>query len=199
MLQEENVMEHPPMIGKNIQKIRNSQNLTLNVLSERSGVSKAMLSQIESNKVNPTIATVWKIAQGLGIEIQALLEGTDEPKRKFHINRYENITTLDTDEKGVPIHVLSPLSMVEDLELYMLTSDLGAALHSEPHFPNSEEFITVIKGHIKVTAGVNTTELKKGDFIAYHCDVEHTIENIGTGSAQIHMAVRYNNSPASGL
>ena len=56
-------MENPPMIGKNIQRIRNSRKLTLNVLSERSGVSKAMLSQIESDKVNPTVATVWKIAQ----------------------------------------------------------------------------------------------------------------------------------------
>ncbi|MDK2860533.1 MAG: hypothetical protein PWP25_1719, partial [Sphaerochaeta sp.] len=37
-------METPPMIGKNIQRIRTSRKLTLNVLSERSGVSKAMLS-----------------------------------------------------------------------------------------------------------------------------------------------------------
>ena len=191
-------MDHPPLIGKNIQKIRNSQNLTLNVLSERSGVSKAMLSQIESNKVNPTIATVWKISQGLGVEIHALLEGTDEPKRKFSINRYENIVTLDTDEEGVLIHVLSPLSMVGDLELYMLTFEPGAILRSDPHFPNSEEFITVIKGQVKVTAGKNVTELRKGDFIAYHCDVDHSIENSGTGKTVVHMVVRYNKSSATG-
>ena len=56
-------MQTPPMIGKNIQRIRSARKLTLNVLSERSGVSKAMLSQIESDKVNPTVATVWKIAR----------------------------------------------------------------------------------------------------------------------------------------
>ncbi len=192
-------MDHPPMIGKNIQKIRNSQNLTLNVLSERSGVSKAMLSQIESNKVNPTIATVWKISQGLGIEIHAILEGAKEPKRKFNVNRYENIVILNTDEEGVLIHVLSPLSMVEDLELYMLTFDPGAVLSSEPHFPNSEEFITVIKGQVKVTAGKNVTELKKGDFIAYHCDVDHSIKNSGTGKTVVHMVVRYNKSSVTGF
>ncbi len=187
------------MIGKNIQKVRTGQNLTLNVLSERSGVSKAMLSQIEANKVNPTIATVWKIAQGLGVEIHALLEGTGGPKRKFHVNRYENITTLDTDEEGVLIHVLSPLSMVEDLELYMMTFDSGARLDSEAHFPNSEEFLTVIRGHIEVKAGNNRSELKRGDFIAYHCDVEHSICNLGKGEAVVHLVVRYNNSPGVGI
>ena len=54
-------MEHPPMIGKNIQKLRTARSLTLNVLSERSGVSKAMLSQIESNKVNSPISTLSKV------------------------------------------------------------------------------------------------------------------------------------------
>jgi len=73
-------MENPPMIGKNIQRIRSSRKLTLNVLSERSGVSKAMLSQIESDKVNPTVATVWKIARGLNVELNDLLDTDDQPK-----------------------------------------------------------------------------------------------------------------------
>ena len=78
-------MQTPPMIGKNIQRIRSSRKLTLNVLSERSGVSKAMLSQIESDKVNPTVATVWKIARGLNVELNDLLEADDEPTRVFSL------------------------------------------------------------------------------------------------------------------
>jgi len=185
-------MDKPPMIGKNIQQLRNTQGLTLNVLSERSGVSKAMLSQIESDKVNPTIATVWKIAQGLGVEIHTLLAGSSEPKRKFQVNRYENITTLDTDDEGVHIHVLSPLSMVEDLEMYILTFDAHATQNSEAHFPKTEEFLTVLKGHIRIKAGSNTSDLRKGDFISYHCDIEHSIENIGNSEAKVHLVVRYN-------
>ncbi len=185
-------MEKPPKIGKNIQQLRNSQGFTLNVLSERSGVSKAMLSQIESDKVNPTVATVWKISQGLSVEIHALLAGSVVPKRKFLINRYENITTLDTDAEGVHIHVLSPLSMVEDLEMYILTFEPKKKLESDAHFPKTEEFLTVVKGHVRVKAGENVGDLKKGDFITYHCDVEHTIENIGNSEAKVHLVVRYN-------
>lgn len=101
-------MQTPPMIGKNIQRIRTSRKLTLNVLSERSGVSKAMLSQIESDKVNPTVATVWKIAKGLNVELNDLLEGIDEPTRVFSLNPATNDgTKLEKRKDGITIKILS--------------------------------------------------------------------------------------------
>jgi transcriptional regulator with XRE-family HTH domain len=185
-------MEPPPKIGKNIQKLRNARNLTLNVLSERSGVSKAMLSQIESDKVNPTIATVWKIAKGLGVDLPDLLDADGTIKRKFVVNRSEAIKILDTAEHGVTIKVFSPLEMAGDLEIYMLIFDPKSVLSSEPHFPGTEEFLTVIKGSITVQAGENISELHKGDFLAYHADITHTItNNAGTTNAVVHMVVRY--------
>ena len=184
-------MENPPMIGKNIQKIRMRNSLTLNVLSERSGVSKAMLSQIESDKVNPTVATVWKIARGLGVDLQDLLDVEAGPKRKFVINRSEMSASLDTGENGVMIKVLSPLEMAGDIEVYILLFDSKCSLPSEPHYSGTEEYLTVLKGSVKVTAGNNTTELHKGDFLAYHCDIFHTIENASASPAVVHMVVRY--------
>jgi transcriptional regulator with XRE-family HTH domain len=188
---EGETMQKPPRIGKHIQGFRNTQGLTLNVLSERSGVSKAMLSQIEADKVNPTVATVWKIAQGLGVEINQLLGGENRTKRIFHVNRSENITVLDTDDEGVHIRVLSPLNMVEDLEMYLIRFDADARLESEPHFPKTEEYLTVLSGEVRVRAGDRTAELKSGDFISYHCDIEHAIENSGSTEAEIHLVVRY--------
>lgn len=183
----------PPVIGKNMQSLRKQQNLTLDVLAEKSGVSKAMLSQIESEKVNPTVATVWKIAQGLGVEINELLKGETVSPRRFKVLREDRITRLDSDEPGVHIKVLSPISMVEDLEMYYVTFRPRGILRSEPHFPNTEEFLTVIRGEVRVQAGENTSDLKAGDFITYHCDVPHSIENLSAGDeAEVHMVVRFN-------
>lgn len=184
----------PPHIGRNIQRIRKEQGLTLDVLSEKSGVSKAMLSQIESEKVNPTVATVWKIAQGLQVEINGLLEGGDGPARRFHVMREDQITTLETDESGLHMKVLSPISMVEDLEMYLLTFEPGGLLRSAPHFPRTEEYLTVFSGSVRVTAGDNVSEVHAGDFVSYHCDIEHTIENTSGDEAQIHLVVRFNKS-----
>ena len=180
-----------PLIGKNIQAIRKKQNLTLGVLAEKSGVSKAMLSQIEADKVNPTVAMVWKIAQGLGVEIQDLLSGGAEFVRKFKVTRKDSITTLDTKHDEVHLQVLSPVSTVEDIEMYLLTFKPKGSLQSAPHFPKTEEYLTIIKGEVRVSAGEHTAELKEGDFINYHCDIDHAISNIGNAEAVVHMVVRF--------
>jgi XRE family transcriptional regulator, regulator of sulfur utilization len=179
------------MIGGNIRRFRKEAGLTLDVLAERSGVSKAMLSQMEAEKVNPTVATVWKISQGLDVDINRLLEGAEGPVRKFHVTSRDSITTLDTDEDGLHIRVLTPIQMVEDLEMYLLTFSRGGALRSGPHFPRTEEFLTVIRGSIRVRAGDRDAQLGEGDFIRYQCDVEHDIENTAAGESEVHMVVRF--------
>ena len=133
-------MQTPPMIGKNIQRIRTARRLTLNVLSERSGVSKAMLSQIEGDKVNPTVATVWKIAKGLNVELNDLLEGVDEPTRVFSLNpASDDGSKLEKRKDRITIKILSPLSSVEDLEMYLLTFEPNSTLASEPHVAGSQD------------------------------------------------------------
>jgi quercetin dioxygenase-like cupin family protein len=150
-----------------------------------------MLSQIESEKVNPTVATVWKIARGLDVDINELLEGSSGPVRRFHLTRENDITVLDTDEAGLHMKVLTPLSMAEDLEMYLLTFSPDGALRSNPHFPRTEEFLTVFDGRIRVTVGDRSEELGAGDFIRYQCDVDHDIENVGESEAIVHMVVRF--------
>ena len=181
----------PPSIGKNTKKERLYQQLTMDDLAAASGVSKAMLSQIESDKVNPTIATMWKIAHALKVDFNVLLKGEGEKTRKFTVNRREDITTLDASAEGVYIKVLSPISMSEDLELYTLTFKPKAILCSIPHYPETEEYLTVLRGKVKVTAGAKSAVLHEGDVLVYQCDIEHTIENISTKESMLYMVVRF--------
>lgn len=183
----------PIHIGRNIKTIREKHHITQSILAERCGVSKSMLIQIESEKVNPTIATVWKIAKGLDVDVESLLTGQEHLQRTFSVSRKEDITRLETEEEGVHIRVLSPLSMAEDLEMYILTFQKGQSLPSSPHAARTKEFLTVLKGGIRVKAGENEAELFKGDFIHYHADVEHTIENNFDGETEIYMVVRFHN------
>jgi transcriptional regulator with XRE-family HTH domain len=181
----------PPSIGKNVKQERSGQKLSLDELSIASGVSKAMLSQIESGKVNPTVATMWKIAHGLGVEFNVLMKGEGEKIRRFDINRKEDITTLDTDEEGAHIKVLSPVTMAEDLELYLLTFAPAGALHSQAHYSGTEEYLTVLAGRVKVSVGDKTTILNEGDVLIYQCDIEHSIENLADIEAKIYLVVRF--------
>ena len=82
--------------------------------------------------------------------------------------------------------------MVEDLEMYLLSFEAGGALNSGAHFPKTEEYITVTEGKVRISAGDNTTELEAGDFASYHCDIDHSIENLNNGPSTVHLVVRFN-------
>jgi XRE family transcriptional regulator, regulator of sulfur utilization len=181
----------PPLIGQNIKRLRKEQQMTLDMLCEKSGVSKAMLSQIEAQKVNPTIATVWKIARGLDVDLESLLHGGGASASKFSVTRSVAITTLDTSSDGPRIRVLSPIEMAEDLEIYLLTFDPGSVLDSEPHAAGTEEYLTVIDGSVEVAVGEKRSILGPGDFALYNCDVHHRISHLGTEPAHLHMVVRF--------
>ena len=64
-------------LGENLKAIRDKRGLNLNDVSELTGISKAMLSKIERGESVPTITTVWKIANGLKITLNALAGEVD--------------------------------------------------------------------------------------------------------------------------
>ena len=180
-----------PAIGANLHKERRRRQLSLAELAASSGISKAMLSQIESDKVNPTIATMWKIAHALGVDFELLLKGEGGKIKKFEVNRADSITSFTTDQSGTVFKVLSPISMAEELEFYQVTLESGSIHRSQPHTDGTEEFITVLSGDVRVAAGRNSADLHQGDFIHYQSDIEHSIENISGTKAEVYMIVRF--------
>src|SRR5213595_1878912 len=67
-------------LGKTIQRLRKAYNLSLSELAEQSGVAKSIISQIERNETNPTLATIWRLAQALDVSIERVLQAVeDEP------------------------------------------------------------------------------------------------------------------------
>ena len=179
----------PPALGKNILKCRKQQGVTLDELSRRSSVSKAMLSQVEKEKVNPTVAVVWKIAHGLGISIEELLgnANSDAGFEVFHQNQYAVLT----EGEGCQIKVLSPLHMAGELELYLIELASGAALDSKAHFEGAEEFVTALQGTVEVRAGDHCDRLETGDSACYGADRDHVMTNTGAEAALVHMVVHY--------
>ena len=179
----------PPALGKNLLKCRKQMGITLDELSRRSGVSKAMLSQIEQDKTNPTVAVVWKIAHGLGISLQDLLGGAegDTVFEVFHQHQYAVLS----EGEGCEIQVISPIHMAGDLELYLIDLKQGAALKSRPHFEGAEEFTTVLEGSVEICSGAHSHEVATGDSAYYGADCDHAITNVGTGPARLYMVVHY--------
>ena len=180
-------MREPPMVGKNIFNQRKLKNISLDELAKRSGVSKSMLSQIEQEKVNPTVITVWKISRALGVRVEDLLES--ESSGIIEVISSDDAPVIYSDDKLCKIRINSPIHMTDNLELYQITLQPGGKNVSMPHFPKAEEFLTVIEGKIKITSGNNSTILQKGDTGRYMADVNHTIENVSETVSEAYLTV----------
>ena len=180
----------PPPIGQRLRDLRAERDLSLEELARRSGVSKSMLSQIEQNKANPTVALVWKIARALDVDLFHVIGGEGRPLR-FDLTACENAPVLADAKAGYAIHILSPLELVETLELYWVKLAAGASLDSNAHIAHTEEFATVLKGRVQIESSGQSATLRKGDTLRYHADCQHIIRNVARGSSEVYLVVRY--------
>lgn len=177
-------------LGSQLRSQRAARSLTLDELSQLAGVSKAMLSQIEQNKVNPTVAIMLKIADALNVGIGELIDVSAQRNilrvipadDKHYTFRGDNLCTIRT---------LSPLSLEKSIEFYRVILEVGGELRSEPHFTGTEEFLYLAKGRLSVTSGQETIKTAKGDSIHYRADVPHCLQNIGKSRVEAYLIVRY--------
>ena len=180
---------HSPFGGR-LRSVRTSRHLTLEQLSAMAGVSKAMLSQIEQDKVNPTVAVMLKIAAALELTIGDLVD--DQPRSNIiRVIPASDESYTFLAEPNCTIRTLSPLNMEKNIEFYRFTLEQGAELASESHFPGTEEFLYVNKGRVSVTIGDQQAHIGKADSIHYRADVPHGIANIGKGRVEAYMIVHY--------
>lgn len=93
-------------IGKVIRTQRKLRNMSLSEASEKTGVSKAMLAQIERNESCPTISTVWKISSGLQIPIATLL--AQHKSTDYKVNKLEDVVQVRNEENYIRVYNLFP-------------------------------------------------------------------------------------------
>ena len=165
-------------LGKTIQRLRKAYNLSLSELSEQSGVAKSIISQIERNETNPTLATVWRLSQALDMTVERVLgAGEDAPF-------VEKLTRADTpllvSEDGLcRLSIIGWLKTVEWLQYYDFHAAPGGELDSEGHQIGSIESLSVLSGSLVVTVAGAVESVRAGETLRYRCDRRHTIRNDG--------------------
>lgn len=173
-----------------VKGLRKNKGWTLESLAHISGVSRSMLSQIERGKANPTLAVACRIAQAFSISVGELV---DEPwtASAIEVIRHDDPAFLYRSDSQCKIRTLSPLNMEKNIEFYELSIHPQSQLESAAHFEGAREFITVEKGAVEITAGADSSKLKKGDSAHYRGDIVHCIKNIGTTEAVCFLVVSY--------
>jgi len=165
-------------LGNRVKELRQKKGWTLDELSASCGVSRSMLSQIERNGVNPTVAVALRIAQAFGIALGALVDAPTAVPR-IEVVRADDRSTHFRSDKDCRIRTLSPLHLEKDVEFYEIRLRPGGALRSAPHFAGTREILTVHQGTVRITSGGGTQDLTAGDSAHYPADVPHEIVNTG--------------------
>jgi XRE family transcriptional regulator, regulator of sulfur utilization len=178
----------PPRVGEQIQRLRSERRMTLDDLSRAAGVSKSMLSEIERDKANPTIAVAWRLTNALGVSLDSLFAQQKAPEA-IAVSGPHDIPTLSGHDAKYQLRVWGPIELAGKFEWYELTLQAGGALVSNAHEPGTREHLTVLHGSIEIEAAGATKRLKAADTARYVADEPHAIRNAGKSEAKALLVV----------
>lgn len=179
-----------PVVGTNLRRLRTERGLSLEGLARLSGVSRAMLGQIELGQSAPTINVLWKIAKALDLPFAALMSQPQETTgpRVIRANRTKRLTSHDG---GFSSRALFPFDEPRRVELYELILKGGAVEEAEAHAPGTKENLAVSVGEVEVVVGDTVHQLGTGDAISFDADVAHAYRNPGEGDAVMYLVMTY--------
>jgi transcriptional regulator with XRE-family HTH domain len=178
-----------PIVGKNLRRLRTQRGLSLERLSRASGVSRAMLGQIELAQSAPTINVLWKIARALGLPFSALITSTGSGGTK--VMRAAQAKRLTSHDGSFTSRALFPFDQPRRVEFYELRLSGGSAEHAEAHPPGTTENLIVVQGAMDLERGAERHSLGAGDAIVFEADVPHVYRNPGKLDAVMYLVMTY--------
>jgi transcriptional regulator with XRE-family HTH domain len=164
-------------LGKTVQRLRKAYSLSLSELSEQSGVAKSIISQIERNETNPTLATIWRLAQALDVSIERVLQAADDEPFLEKSSRGDT-PVLVSDDGKCRLSIIGWIKTVEWLQWYDFFADAGGVLESDAHQRGSVESLSVSEGELEVEVSGAIERAKAGETLRYRCDRPHIIRNV---------------------
>ena len=163
--------------GERVRKLRERADLTLVQLSEKSGVSRAMLSKVERGEQSPTIGVAKRIAHALNKSLSFLTAGREENRATAVVRKAER--PIFRDEKtGFERHVLSPVFAGSDTEVIYHHLPAKVETGPLPAYPSgTEKYVVMARGEMVVDIIGTETRLMEGDTFFFEADVAHSFNN----------------------
>lgn len=183
-------MEFQQEVARRIKAIREGRRITLEEAAKVTGVSRSMLAQIERGDVNPTISTLWKIANGYKTSFTSLF---DTSSGSHLLIRGEEVTPLTEDQGRYINRPAFPFQEDAHFETYIIEIQPGGSLQAQPHMAGTVEFLTLFSGTAEIAAGEEIFSLAQGDSLRFPADLPHTYRNPGQELTRLHMIIYYAN------
>ncbi|MFC5700800.1 helix-turn-helix domain-containing protein [Cohnella faecalis] len=170
-------------IGSAIRAIRKRKNITIAQICEATGLSQGFMSQVETNKTSPSIATLDNIAAALNVPLTYLL--MKKENRMSVVRKEERKATTSGSEKLKVEH----LSGTKNMRLMLVELPPGASTGDAPHAHKGQESHMVIRGEIVAEQGEDSAVLEEGDSFSWDACIPHSVKNLSDGVSVVLIAV----------
>ena len=174
-------------IGSRVRQVRQSRHWTLDQLAEAAGVSRRMVVNVEQGDANPSVATLLRLSDALGIGLPALVE-PPQPKTLTVTRRGEGAALWSTASGGRGV-LVAGTEAPDVVELWDWTLGPGDLHTTEAHAAGTKELVHVLRGTITVEVADQSVTLKAGDAVTFPGDLPHSYGNEHSKPARFSLAV----------
>lgn len=161
------------MLGERIKEIRNQKKMTIKALAEQVGVTSSYISQVERSLVEPSLSSLRRIAKALNVPLFYFVA---DDSKQFMVIRSDKRKRLELPDSFMDYHFLSPFTLHNNSTPSMVSIyfKMKPAENAEESFVHdSEEFIFILKGKLKLSVGRDEYILDPGDTAFIERNVPH--------------------------
>lgn len=184
---DQNAAELAMAIGARVKQERQERGWTLDQLAGAASVSRRMVVSVEQGAVNPSVGTLLRLSDALGVGLPALVE-PPEP-RLVKITRSGDGAELWTGAAGGRGVLVAGTTAPDVVELWDWSMGPGDRHASQAHAAGTKELVHVLAGAITLEVGEQVVDLQIGDAVAFPGDVDHAYVNPHDKPARFSLAV----------
>lgn len=168
-------------VGPRLRRLRNSRRLTLRAVADAAALSESFLSQVERGKASPSVASLRRIADTLGVGVGDLFDDGEGASR---VLRHADRDELHFGE-GVRKWLLTPRPL-HALEVLFAAFAPGGSTGPEPYtHGDAEEVFVVLEGRVELEVDGEISVLGEGDSAHYRSSLPHRAANVGPTEARV--------------
>jgi len=163
-------------VAASLRELRESRGISMRMLATKSGLSANALSMIERGKTSPSVSTLYKLADALGVSITAFFSVENEKKQVIFLKSDERMRMSFT--RGV-FEGLGGAQFSGRVEPFMLTLESGAASGPSTIAHTGHEFVFCLRGKLEYQVERQIFHLETGDSLLFASKLKHRWKNTG--------------------
>jgi len=168
-------------VGDHLRDVRTRQGYSVRALAARAGCSPSFISQVEHGQASPSISSLERLVQALGMTLGEFFRANAPPAV---VRSHERVARTHSGS-GAQIEALAPVGAGHALEPLLITLEPGGDSGSQPFARGGDEFAFVCEGDVQLTLGEAAHRLTQGDAAMFSGATPHRWENDGREPARI--------------